>query len=84
MDPKLWGRGGWILIFVILHRYMNDLDKCKQSLNLICNMLPCEKCKSHTLHAMTINNILSSNDWLYIKHFFIALYNSHHENKIII
>nr|WGO62668.1 sulfhydryl oxidase [Wadden Sea poxvirus] len=77
MNPKHWGRAIWTVIFIIISKSSNnDIETCKEKIYTIIDNLPCISCKLHAKKAITVNNIMSSNDLNYIYFFFIMLFNN--------
>ena len=76
MDPKLWGKGFWMLIWCILYDEdkFPDLCEVKKYLDVICRNLPCVMCKEHITINIRDYDIMSSVDREEIKEFFIAVY----------
>lgn len=95
MNPKIWGSGGWYLIFVIIYYYNNILNNCdilaytnifeelKSLIYDIISNLPCKMCSAHCISNMATNNIMSTTDPNIFLHFFIELYNGFHINSKI-
>lgn len=96
MNPKIWGRGGWYLIFVIIYYFNNILNNCndveiynnnferlKFIINVIISNLPCKNCQEHCKKNIIDNNIMSTSDPNIFLHFFIELYNAFHINSKI-
>ncbi|CCU55424.1 sulfhydryl oxidase FAD-linked (Cop-E10R) [Adoxophyes honmai entomopoxvirus 'L'] len=91
MLPELWGRGAWNIIFTRIYytiltsnekNYIQNIEKLKLILYLICSTLPCETCAAEAKKKIQINNIMSEMDINRILHFFIVFYNIFHSNKI--
>ncbi|CCU55729.1 sulfhydryl oxidase FAD-linked (Cop-E10R) [Choristoneura biennis entomopoxvirus] len=91
MLPSYWGRGAWIIIFTRIYytilisnknNYIENIEKLKLILYLICTTLPCETCAIESKKKIQNNNIMSEMDINRILHFFIEFYNIFHENKI--
>ncbi len=78
MEPRHWGRAIWTVIFIVLSRAAKDgdVELCKKKLYTICETLPCPACRRHAKEAMSINNVMSSDDLNYIYYFFIRLFNN--------
>ncbi|UOX38854.1 sulfhydryl oxidase [Finch poxvirus] len=76
MDPKYWGSSFWLVIFIIITKFKDDIEVCKRHLYNVCKALPCNECREHALVAINKNNIMSSTDINYIYFFFISLYNN--------
>jgi hypothetical protein len=83
MNPKLFGRSLWIIIFEYLYKHKDNIEKIKKFYWIISEIIPCHKCSHHFKSVIITNNVTSSNDWDYIKNFTIWLYNTTHKNKII-
>lgn len=92
MDPKIWGRGAWAIIFCRIYyflRIMNEenyeyeIEKLKKTLYLICSNLPCYTCSQHSKDNIYKNSIMSEMNINRILHFFIELYNIFHEKDPI-
>jgi deoxycytidylate deaminase len=92
MEPKLWGRGAWLIIFARIYYFIKimneinydyEIEKLKKTLLIICTHLPCHTCSYHSLNHITNNSIMSEKNINRILHFFIELYNSFHEDSII-
>ncbi|BCT22624.1 sulfhydryl oxidase [Carp edema virus] len=75
MDPVYWGYGTWLLIFMFIDTYKDDVEKLKKILWIICNNLPCQDCVQHIRTSILSNNILSETDYSRIRVFFIMVYN---------
>jgi hypothetical protein len=84
MNPKLFGRTLWIIMFEYLYKYNNDIERIKSFYWLISNVIPCNKCSNHFKKAIYEYNILSTNDWKHIRDFTISLYNTMHIKKIFL
>jgi hypothetical protein len=84
MNPKLFGRALWIIMFEYLYKYQDNIEKIKYFYWLVGNIIPCKKCSLHFKQVLTLNNIMSTNDWNYIKEFTIWLYNTMHSEKIFL
>ena len=76
MDPKEWGRGFWMLIWVILYneKLFPHLIEVKKYLDVITRNLPCEFCRSHIAEKISKHNIMSSSSRESLKEFFIHVY----------
>ena len=83
MNTKLWGRGFWYLIFLVLYNE-TDVEQAKAILHSICQLLPCEECRSHIFENVKANNIWESNDIEYIRRFFIAVHNNTASKTIVV
>lgn len=92
MDPKKWGAGGWLIIFLRTYAFINimnktnyeyELEKLKKTIYMICSTLPCPTCRDHAIKNINDNSIMSQNDINVILHFFIELYNKFHYYNII-
>ena len=86
MDPKLWGKGFWMLIWCILYdedRFPNLYD-VKRYLDTICRNLPCDLCRDHIQEKITEYNIMSSNSRDDIREFFMFVYSTSSGNKLSI
>lgn len=77
MLPKEWGRGFWLVIWIILYdeTLFPELDEVKEFLDVITRNLPCEMCQKHISEKIQKNNIMSSNSRNDIIQFFIDVYN---------
>ena len=77
MDPKDWGRGFWMLIWIILYDEYTfpDLIEVKQFLDVITRNLPCDLCKTHIAEKLQGNNIMSTDSRTDIIEFFKRVYN---------
>jgi len=70
IDPKYWGRCGWIFLNSIALTYDESLkDKYKQFIITLPYVLPCKKCGSHLKES--INKIKNIDTILYSKETFI-------------
>lgn len=67
---------------LIEEAYTLNLELLKKRLMRIVSSLPCEHCKMHSIEAMTLNNVMSSQSFFFIFHFFLVLRNSFYPNKI--
>lgn len=79
---KFSGRLIWILMFETLYKFKDNIEIIKKFYWNISEVLPCPKCKAHFKMIIINNNIMSSNDWNYIKEFTIWAYNLTHQKKI--
>jgi len=98
MDPTVWGRGAWAIIFILIYKsiqkinsvddreeYTYELENLKKKLYIICSTLPCDTCSKNALTHIKNNSIMACIDINIILHFFAELYNSfpsHELNKI--
>lgn len=82
VNPSHFGRVLWKIIFEYVFTYINEIEKVKAFIRLVCDILPCEKCKIHFEQIIIINNVMSSNNINYIIEFLIWVYNLKHKNKI--
>lgn len=95
MDPRLWGKGFWMIIWCILYddEKFPTLCEVKEYLNLICRTLPCNMCRNHVLGNMTKYDIMSKGNRATtaiekkkarddIIEFFIAVYLTSSGNKL--
>jgi excinuclease UvrABC ATPase subunit len=62
--------------------YTTNLELLKKRLMRIISSLPCDHCKTHSLEAMALNNIMSSQSFFFIFHFFLVLRNTFYPNQI--
>lgn len=67
-------------LYIIINNSIMEILKNK--ILLIINSLPCLQCKDHSILLLNKNNILNTNSFLYMFHFFIELRNSFYPNKI--
>lgn len=95
MDPRLWGKGFWMIIWCILYdtEKFPTLCEAKEYLSLICRNLPCNMCRDHVISNMTKYNIMSKGNRATsaieekkarddIIEFFIAVYLTSSGNKL--
>lgn len=77
MDTKLWGRGFWLVIWIILfdERTFPDLTEVKEYLDLINRNLPCDECKQHIAKSSQEANIMSASNRNQIRKFYADIYN---------
>ena len=78
MDPKLWGRGVWYLIFSALYNddLFDNFTCIIKFIAIICDNLPCEDCKNHIRTHLDKNNIFSTSDINTLRRFFIEVHNA--------
>lgn len=78
MDTKLWGRGFWLLIWIILYDedLFPDLTEVKKFLDMITRNLPCDMCKTHIAEKLATHNIMSTTSRSELREFFIYVYSS--------
>ncbi len=67
IDPKYWGRCGWIFLNSIALTYDDTLkDKYKQFITALPYILPCKKCGEHLKNSINkignIDNILKNKE----------------------
>ena len=74
LNPKLWGRYSWSILFKFLTLNILDIEKCKRFLYLHCKYLPCDECHAHSLDLININNIMSCTDIEIFKEFMMFMY----------
>ncbi len=76
MDTKEWGRGFWLLIWIILYdeSLFPSLTEVKKYLDVITRNLPCDVCRSHIAEHLKNFNIMSSQSREEMKEFFLYVY----------
>ena len=84
MDPKEWGRGFWLLIWVILYdeELFPDLIEVKKYLDLIIRNLPCDVCKEEAARKVKKYNIMSCTSRDTLKEFFTYVYSSTNTSNV--
>jgi hypothetical protein len=78
MDTKEWGKGFWLLIWIILYdeKLFPDLIEVKKFLDVIARNLPCDVCRSHIADKISKHNIMSTASRDELKEFFFYVYKS--------
>lgn len=86
MDPKEWGRGFWMLIWIVLYDEITfpNLNEVKHIIDVITRNLPCDVCKEHFAKRIQDRNIFSTYDRVSLKKFFAEVYNTTNTSKNII
>lgn len=76
MDPREWGRGFWMIIWIILYdsNKFKTLTDVKKYLDVITRNLPCDVCKSNISTEISQCHIMSSNSREEIIEFFLHIY----------
>jgi hypothetical protein len=87
MDQQKWGRGFWLLIWIILYdeKLFPDLVEVKHFIDVITRNLPCDMCKSHVAEKIKQNSIMSNASREDLREFFIHVYSTTNTsgNKIV-
>jgi hypothetical protein len=82
MNPRIWGRGLWLVVFCIIYKHKSDLEYVKRAVYTLCTNLPCRTCNRHYSEHVEKSGILNCETIDEFLQFHIKLYNDHHEYKI--
>jgi hypothetical protein len=84
MDQKEWGRGFWMLIWVILFdtNLFTSLTEVKKYIDVITRNLPCDMCREHIVEKMQKFDIISCNSRDEIIEFFVHVYSSTNTSNV--